>query len=59
MLTNTNLIGWGLAMAGLICGVLAAYVQGGKFAALSAASAGFTSMAGIWGYTSRPPAPVK
>ncbi|MGE5510349.1 MAG: hypothetical protein ACM31O_03745 [Bacteroidota bacterium] len=54
--TQRELIGWGLAMAGLVCGVAAAAVQGGWFAALSAASGGLTSMSMTWGFLSRQPA---
>lgn len=53
---QTNIVGWALAAFGAACGVAAAYVQGGLFAALTAASAAFTSLAGAWGYASRPKA---
>ena len=54
---NTReIIGWTLAVAGLGCGILAAYVKGGTFEALTAASAGFTSMAAVWGYANKAPA---
>lgn len=46
-----NLFAWLLALAGLVCGVCAAYIQGGAFAALSAASTALTAMAGLAGYT--------
>ena len=57
-----NLVAWGLAGAGSACAILAAYLQGGKVAALGAASTAFLSAAGVVGWTGRtatPAAPAK
>ena len=48
-------IGWALVAAGGLCGVAAAWVKGGAFEALTAASAAFTAAAGVWGYANKPP----
>lgn len=53
-LDETNVVAWVLAALGAACGIAAAYVQGGLFAGLTAASAAFTGLSGAWGYTSRP-----
>lgn len=45
-----NLFAWLLALAGLVCGVCAAYMQGGAVGALSAASTGLMGAAGVAGY---------
>lgn len=49
-------VGFALALAGLGCGVVAALLQGGAVAGFAAASAGFTGLAGVWGYATKPPA---
>jgi uncharacterized membrane protein YjjP (DUF1212 family) len=46
-------VAWALAAVGMACAVAAAYLQGGAFAALTAASVGFNGMAGGLGYTTR------
>ncbi len=53
MPTARELIGYGIALAAVICAVAAALIQGGVVAALSAASAGLASMASVWGYSGR------
>ena len=52
-------IGYILAAAGLGCAVAAASIQGGVVAGLSAAGAGLTSLAAVWGYVSKTPAAPK
>lgn len=52
-LEEANLIGWGLALAGCICAVVAAYLQGGGVAAWTAAAVGLNGLAGAWGYSSK------
>lgn len=51
-MTETNLVGWGLAGLGALCGILAAYLQGGWVPALGAASTALTGFAVVWGYHS-------
>lgn len=48
--------GYTLAAAGLGCAVAAAAIQGGWVAGLSAAGAGLTSLAAVFGYLSKTPA---
>ncbi len=47
--------GYGMALAGLGCAVVAAYLQGGGVAAWGAAGAGLTSLAAVWGYANKAP----
>lgn len=54
-IADRDLVGWALAGASALCGVLAAYYGGGKVAALSAASGAFATLAGAWGYTGSTP----
>ena len=48
------MVGWGLVAAGSVCGIGAAAVKGGKFEALTAASA-CGRAAAKWGYSTRGP----
>ena len=58
-MVNREAIGWALVALGGGCGVAAAFVKGGVFEALTAASAAFTGAAAMWGYTNKPPAAPK
>lgn len=46
-------IGWALAGAGLLCGVLGAYLKTGTSDALITAGAGLTALAGAFGYVNK------
>lgn len=52
---NREAIGWILAAIGLAFGIAAAAIKGGLFEALTAASAGFTTLAAAFGYISKAP----
>lgn len=52
-MSQRELIGWGFAAAGGIFAVFAAALQGGTVAALTAASAGCTAIAGAFGYANK------
>lgn len=57
-MTNREMTGWGLAAAGALCGVLAAYLKSDAAGGLAAASAALTSLSATWGYLNKekPPA---
>lgn len=54
MLTQREMIGWGLAAAGALCAVIAAALKGGLFETVSAAGVALTGLAGAWGYANKP-----
>lgn len=53
--TPINFPGWALTLLGGAAGVFGAYLQGGKVAALAAASALLIGAGGVWGYTTPKP----
>ena len=55
-MSGREMAGWALVAAGAVFGVLAAGIQGGFVAALSAASASCTAAAAVLGYVSKAPA---
>lgn len=56
-MSERDVITWGLAAASVVCGIAAAFIKGGLFEALTAASTGLMGLAVAWGYTAKPPAP--
>jgi len=57
-MTERDWIGWSLAVASVLAGIVAAAVKGGAFEALTAASTGLMGLAVAWGYTGKPAAPA-
>lgn len=51
MSTDPKYIAWGLAAAGGVCAVVAAYLTGGKAAAWGAAGTALMGAAGVLGYS--------
>ncbi len=58
MLTPREKIGFGCALTGLACAVVAVWLSQGGVMALGALGAGLGSLAGVFGYANKPPAPV-
>ena len=54
MMAGYNVVAWGLALAGGLCTIIAAYLAGGKVAAWGASGAALTGAAGVLGWTARP-----
>lgn len=57
-MTQREMVGWGFALAGAACAILAAAIKGGTFEALTAAAVAFNGLAGAWGYVNKPAAPA-
>ncbi len=57
MSITREVIGWALAALGAVFGIAAAYVKGGTFEALTAASASCTALATAFGWISKPASP--
>lgn len=54
-MTTKELVGWALVGASGVFAVAAAFVKGGLFEALTAASTACGAAAAMWGYTNKPP----
>ena len=52
-MTKRELIGWGLAALGAVCGVAAAWLKTDLAGALAAASTALTGLAATWGVINR------
>ena len=55
-MSTRELIGWALVAGSGVFAVAAAFVKGGLFEALTAASTACAGAAAMWGYTNKPPA---
>ena len=53
MIAGYNAVAWGLALAGGLCAVMAAYLTGGQAAAWGAAGTALMGAAGVMGWTKR------
>ena len=53
-MTWREMVGRGLVACGAACAVLAAWIKGATFEALTAAGASFTGAPVMWGYTNKP-----
>lgn len=56
-MTDKEKIGWGMALAGAICGIAAAWLKTDLAGALAAASASLTALSATWGVVNRPATP--
>jgi len=54
-MSTRELIGWALVAGSGVFAVAAAFVKGGLFEALTAASTACAGAAAMWGYTNKPP----